>query len=85
MTWKRLTHPNIAPLLGITIAPFQLISDWMPGGDLPEYIKKHPGADRFVLVGTPAVVFISRSQVPLQAIRCRSGSLLPPLLQRSSR
>ena len=25
----------------------------MPGGDLTEYIKKHPGADRLTLVGAP--------------------------------
>ena len=48
--WKRLMHPNIVPLRGITITPFQLISDWMPGGDLPDYIKKHPDAHRLGLV-----------------------------------
>ena len=50
--WKRLTHPNVVPLLGITITPFQLISGLMPGGDLPKYIKKHPDIDRLVLVGS---------------------------------
>ena len=50
--WKHLTHPNVVPLLGITITPFQLISDLMPGGDLPKYIKKHPDADRLVLIGS---------------------------------
>ena len=53
---KRLTHPNIVPLLGITPDPLQLISEWMPGGDLTDYIKKHPGADRVGLVGTLLVV-----------------------------
>ena len=48
--WKRLTHPNILPLLGVTITPLQLISNWMPGGQLPEYIRKHPDADRLRLV-----------------------------------
>ncbi|KAF9649285.1 kinase-like protein [Thelephora ganbajun] len=46
ITWKRLTHPNIVPLLGLTIAPLQLISSWMPGGTLREYIGKHPDSDR---------------------------------------
>ena len=55
--WKRLKHRNIVPLLGITPAPLQLISEWMPGGDLTEYIKKYPGADQLDLVSTPAVVF----------------------------
>ena len=54
---KHLAHPNIVPLLGITPDPLQLISEWMPGGDLREYAKKHPGTDRLGLVGVPPVVF----------------------------
>ena len=67
--WKRLVHPNILPLLGITIAPLQLISNWMSGGDLPDYIKKHPEADRLELVGTPSTVLLPRLLL-LPAIRC---------------
>ncbi|KAF9643033.1 kinase-like protein [Thelephora ganbajun] len=48
--WKRLEHPNILPLLGVTTSPLQLISDWMSGGDLQEYIKKHPDTDRLKLL-----------------------------------
>ena len=49
--WKRLTHPNIVPLLGITIAPLQLVSNWMSGGELPEYLEKNYYASRLGLVG----------------------------------
>jgi serine/threonine protein kinase len=56
--WKRLTHPNILPLLGVTIDHFQLISNWMSGGDLSNYIKKHSGADRIGLVGVLPIAFI---------------------------
>jgi len=56
--WKHLTHPNILPLLGITITPLQLISDWMPGGDLPGYLERQADADRLRLVGVPPVAFI---------------------------
>ena len=56
--WKHLTHPNILSLLGITTTPFQLISNWMPGGDLPEYVKQHPDVDRLGLVGLHAVALI---------------------------
>jgi len=52
-----LAHRNIIPFLGITPTPFQLISEWMPNGDLIEYIKKHSTADRLRLVCVPAVVF----------------------------
>jgi len=56
--WKRLTHPNIVPLLGITLAPPQLVSEWVPGGTLLNYIGAHPDADRLELVGLRPVVFI---------------------------
>ena len=59
--WKRLTHPNIVHLLGVTLTPLQLISDWMSGGDLPEYIEKYPDADRLGLVGVRPVISASRS------------------------
>ena len=50
VVWKHLTHPNIVPLLGVTIDPPQLISDRMPGGNLTEYIADHPDTDRIGLV-----------------------------------
>ena len=56
---KRLAHPNIVPLLGITITPLQLISEWMPGGNLTECIEERPDADRLGLVGFPGVAFDS--------------------------
>ena len=53
---KHLTHPNIVPLVGVTIDPFQFISDWMPGGDLVNYIANNPDADRRGLVSVPSPV-----------------------------
>ncbi|KAF9643026.1 kinase-like protein [Thelephora ganbajun] len=44
--WKHLKHPNILPLLGVTMFPLQLISNWMPGGDLSGYVQKNSNADR---------------------------------------
>ena len=58
--WKHLKHPNIIPLLGVTINPFQLISEWMPSGDLPDYIGRNPSADRLGLVSNLAVMSIPR-------------------------
>ena len=68
--WKYLTHPNIISLLGVTPTPFQLISNWMSGGDLPEYIKNNPDADRLGLVGIPPILFIPGS-LSLPAFRRR--------------
>ena len=48
--WKHEKHPNIVPFRGVTIVPLQLIFDWMSGGNIMEYIKEHPGADRLGLV-----------------------------------
>jgi serine/threonine protein kinase len=48
--WKRLKHKNIVALLGITTTPVQLISEWMVGGDLTDYIAKYPGTNRVGLV-----------------------------------
>lgn len=56
--WKRLTHLNIMPLLGVTINPPQLIMGLVSNGNLPEYIEKHPNVDRFGLVGAPFVAII---------------------------
>ena len=65
--WKHLTHPNIVPLLGVTLDPFQLVSDWVSGGDLPDYIRRKPDADRPRLVGVPAAVLIPHL-LPPQAV-----------------
>ena len=54
--WKRLKHQNIVPFLGITTNPFQLISEWMPGGVLTDYVRGNPNADRRSLVGVRPVV-----------------------------
>ena len=55
--WKRLEHRNIVPLLGVTPFPLQIISEWMPGGDLTKYINKYPATDRLNLASSPAAVF----------------------------
>ena len=62
--WKHLKHPNILSLLGVTVTPFQLISNWMPGGNLLVYIGGNPNADRLVLVCIAPVVFVPYSLSP---------------------
>jgi len=54
--WKNLAHPNVVPLLGVTIDPIQLVSGWMPDTDLTGYITNNPDADRLSLVGVPSTV-----------------------------
>ena len=55
VTWKSLKHPNILPLLGATISPPQLVSIFMPYGDLSKYIPGNPDANRLGLVGVDLV------------------------------
>ena len=78
--WKRLTHPNVLPLLGVTIDHFQLISNWMPGGNLSVYIKKNPDADLLGLVRILPFAAIPRL-LQLLVVRRLQRSLLPPLVQ----
>ena len=49
---KRASHPNIMTIEGVapTLFEFCMVSRWMPGGNLLEYMKKYPGADRLELV-----------------------------------
>lgn len=52
MTWKILHHPNVLPLLGVTMSThhFAMASEWMKDGNVNEFIKVHPNANRFELV-----------------------------------
>ena len=77
--WKHLKHPNILPLLGVTISPRQLISDWMPGGNLSNYIKGNPAVDPLGLVRVFLAVVIPHSLRSL-ALRRREGPRLPSLM-----
>jgi len=57
--WKRLNHPNIVPFKGVTLDPLQLISEWMPCGELREYIKENQRVRRVNLVGSFALASTS--------------------------
>ena len=77
--WKRLNHPNIVDFRGVTLDPPQLVSKWMPGGELREYIKKNPGTDPINLVGSfpPAFVrYLTSASVARHRRRSRLSSLI---------
>jgi len=46
VAWKHLRHPNILPLLGISLNEHRsaLVSEWMENGNINEFI----GGDRHV-------------------------------------
>ena len=53
MTWKTLRHPNVLPLLGVTMVDqqFAMVSEWMVNGNINEFIKANKDANRWALVG----------------------------------
>ncbi|KAG8709397.1 hypothetical protein FRC11_005589 [Ceratobasidium sp. 423] len=50
-TWSKCTHPNVLPLYGM--AEFRgrigMVSPWMGQGNLPRYLERTPGVDRYSL------------------------------------
>ena len=52
-----MRHKNIVSLLGIVVDTLQLISEWMPGGNLTDYVERRPDANKHDLVGVPLQVF----------------------------
>ena len=61
--WNRLDHPNIVPFKGVTLTPLQLVSEWMSGGELRDYLKKHPDANPISLV-SPIPIHLSKTPYP---------------------
>lgn len=52
MAWNALRHPNVLPLLGVTMTEsrFVIVSEWMAKGNINEFVKANPNADRLGLV-----------------------------------
>jgi len=52
VTWKTLRHPNVLPLLGVTMDGTRLVmvSEWMVNGSIDRFVKMHANADRLQLV-----------------------------------
>ena len=52
MIWRTLRHPSVLPLLGIVMNEprFVMVSEWMPNGNINEFVRVHPDANRLELV-----------------------------------
>ena len=52
MTWNALRHPNVLPLLGVSMGNnrFAMVSEWMENGNIKEFINVHRDVNRFKLV-----------------------------------
>jgi len=53
MMWKSLHHPNVLPLLGVTVndGHFAMVSEWMTNGNVNEFVEAHRNVNRFEPVG----------------------------------
>ena len=50
--WSTLRHPNVLSLLGVvmTDTSFAMVSEWMGNGNINEFVRARPNADRLELV-----------------------------------
>ena len=68
ITWKHLSHPNILPLLGVSVSTdlrcFRIFTEWMSGGNVMQYARSNPGANRLRLVNLLAILRIFFSHPP---------------------
>ncbi|KAG8742781.1 hypothetical protein FRC11_014138 [Ceratobasidium sp. 423] len=52
--WRKLDHPNVLKLLGICTLgrskEIGMVSEWMPNGNVNEYVLNHKEADRIKLI-----------------------------------
>ena len=60
ITWKSLRHPNILSLLGVIMSEdqFAMVSEWMPNGDINQFVKAHGDVNRFELVSSHSSSYI---------------------------
>ena len=54
--WGTLYHPNVLPLLGVTMSKneFTMVSEWMENGNITEFVEAHTDVNPFRLVGLAA-------------------------------
>ena len=54
VAWKTLQHPNVLPLIGVTMTDtqFTMVSDWMVNGNINSFVKTYPDVNRLELVSS---------------------------------
>ena len=71
--WKQLIHDNIVPFKGVILDPFQIVSEWMPGGDLTGYINANPHTNPVELVSLVFVPSCNASLLSYQLVDVARG------------
>ncbi|KAF9648297.1 kinase-like protein [Thelephora ganbajun] len=54
--WRRLSHPNVLPVLGVSpkLSPLCVVTEWMIDGNIVDFTLKHPEANRLRLLSEAA-------------------------------
>ena len=65
LAWRTLQHPNVLPLIGVSISEtrFVMVSEWMVNGNLNEFVKKNPDANRLELVRFSFGIYLYSEQI----------------------
>jgi len=65
VTWKTLQHPNVLPLIGVTTSEtqFVMVSDWMVNGNINDFVRARPDANRLELVGLVTFIILIRGSL----------------------
>ena len=52
VTWRAVQHPNVLPFLGVVMTGdrFAMVSEWMSNGNVKEFTRTYPNANRYELV-----------------------------------
>lgn len=50
VAWTKLDHPNVLRCFGVTVDPFQMLTEWMPNGQVMNHVEVQNGVDRVRLV-----------------------------------
>ena len=79
--WRFLRHSNVLPLMGALMSGnwFAMVSEWMPNGNINQYIKARPEVNRLRLV-RPLCTFASLASTieKFPVGRCCQGADLSP-------
>ena len=54
---EALGPPEYCAIKGVALTPLQLVSEWMSGGELRDFLKKHPEVNPISLVGPIPIRF----------------------------
>lgn len=72
--WKHLKHPNVLPLLGVTLGEhrFAMVSEWMENGNINSFIERDRHANGTELVCC-WLIFGPQLMVAIQLVDATNG------------